>query len=68
VTVEYYEHLYGAVAKAAWSGGPNAEPSATITTPAAGTTWAVGDTISFAGSATDPEDGDLPRLHSLGTS
>ncbi|GAA4427550.1 hypothetical protein GCM10023148_31290 [Actinokineospora soli] len=35
-------------------------PAPVISTPAAGSTWAVGDTIAFAGSATDPEDGALP--------
>ena len=29
-------------------------------TPAAGTTWKVGDLINFSGSATDPQDGALP--------
>jgi glucose/arabinose dehydrogenase len=38
----------------------NGAPAATITSPSAGTTWKVGDTISFAGSATDPEQGTLP--------
>ncbi len=38
----------------------NTAPSATITGPAAGTTWKVGDVIAFAGSATDPQDGALP--------
>jgi glucose/arabinose dehydrogenase/PKD repeat protein len=38
----------------------NTPPTATINTPAAGTTWKVGDTISFSGSATDLEDGPLP--------
>jgi glucose/arabinose dehydrogenase len=38
----------------------NRAPTATITSPAAGTTWKVGDTITFAGSATDPEQGALP--------
>ncbi|CAN5279403.1 hypothetical protein BH18ACT14_BH18ACT14_13640 [soil metagenome] len=38
------------------SGGP----TATITSPAAGTLWKVGDVISFSGSATDPVDGQLP--------
>jgi PKD repeat protein len=38
------------------SGGP----SATITSPAAGILWKVGDVISFSGSATDPIDGQLP--------
>jgi glucose/arabinose dehydrogenase/PKD repeat protein len=38
----------------------NTAPTATINTPAAGTTWKVGDTISFSGSATDLQDGPLP--------
>jgi glucose/arabinose dehydrogenase/PKD repeat protein len=35
-------------------------PTAVINTPAAGTTWKVGDVISFSGSATDGQDGTLP--------
>ena len=35
-------------------------PTATINTPAAGTTWKVGDVITFSGSATDAQDGTLP--------
>src|SRR4051794_17096918 len=35
-------------------------PTATISAPAAGTLWKVGDAISFSGSATDPTDGQLP--------
>nr|MDP9491685.1 PQQ-dependent sugar dehydrogenase [Actinomycetota bacterium] len=35
-------------------------PVATITTPAAGTNWRVGELISFSGSANDPENGQLP--------
>jgi len=38
----------------------NGPPAPVIDTPAAGTTWKVGDPISFSGSATDPEDGTLP--------
>jgi glucose/arabinose dehydrogenase len=38
----------------------NTPPTATITTPATGTTWKVGDVITFSGSATDAEDGALP--------
>jgi glucose/arabinose dehydrogenase len=38
----------------------NTSPTATITTPAAGTTWKVGDVITFSGSATDAQDGALP--------
>jgi glucose/arabinose dehydrogenase/PKD repeat protein len=35
-------------------------PTPVINTPAAGTTWAVGQSIAFTGSATDPQDGTLP--------
>lgn len=35
-------------------------PTAAISTPTPGFTWAVGDPIAFAGSATDPQDGALP--------
>ena len=38
----------------------NTPPTATITAPAAGTTWKVGDVINFSGSATDQQDG-TPR-------
>jgi uncharacterized repeat protein (TIGR01451 family) len=38
----------------------NRPPHATITLPTAATTWKVGDTIFFAGGATDPEQGSLP--------
>jgi PKD repeat protein len=38
----------------------NTPPSATMTRPAAGTTWKVGDVISFSGTATDTQDGTLP--------
>jgi glucose/arabinose dehydrogenase len=37
----------------------NTRPTATITSPSPGLTWKVGDTISFAGSATDQQDGNL---------
>ena len=40
--------------------GGNTPPTATISTPAPGTTWKVGDTITFNGSATDAQDGPLP--------
>jgi glucose/arabinose dehydrogenase len=33
----------------------NTAPTAVIDTPAAGTTWKVGDTITFSGHATDPQ-------------
>jgi glucose/arabinose dehydrogenase len=35
-------------------------PTATITAPAAGTLYSAGDTISYAGTGTDPEQGALP--------
>jgi glucose/arabinose dehydrogenase len=35
-------------------------PQAQIVLPAAGATYRAGDTISFSGTATDPEDGTLP--------
>ncbi|MCW5665055.1 MAG: PQQ-dependent sugar dehydrogenase [Piscinibacter sp.] len=38
---------------------PNQAPVATITAPAANSRFAAGDTITFAGSATDAEDGTL---------
>jgi glucose/arabinose dehydrogenase len=39
--------------------GSNAPPVATITAPAAGTTYAGGTVISYAGTGSDPEDGTL---------
>jgi PKD repeat protein len=38
----------------------NTAPTATISSPAPGTTWKVGDVIEFAGGATDAQDGPLP--------
>lgn len=38
----------------------NTGPSAVIDRPTAGTTWRVGDVITFAGHATDSEQGELP--------
>jgi glucose/arabinose dehydrogenase len=37
----------------------NQSPVPTITSPASGATFRAGDTIAFAGSATDPEDGAI---------
>ena len=39
---------------------PNQAPTATITQPTAGTTYAGGQTITFAGTGSDPEDGARP--------
>ena len=38
----------------------NTSPTARITAPDAGTTWQPGDPITFAGSASDAQDGTLP--------
>jgi glucose/arabinose dehydrogenase len=38
----------------------NAAPSGTITAPANGTSYRGGQTFTFAGTGTDPEDGNLP--------
>jgi hypothetical protein len=38
----------------------NTPPVPVIATPAAGTTWTVGDVIDFSGSASDAQDGALP--------
>jgi glucose/arabinose dehydrogenase len=38
----------------------NVPPQLAIGAPAAGTTWRVGDPITFSGSATDPNEGALP--------
>jgi glucose/arabinose dehydrogenase len=38
----------------------NTPPTPVITAPTAGTTWKVGDLISFSGSASDAQDGVLP--------
>jgi uncharacterized repeat protein (TIGR01451 family) len=38
----------------------NTAPTATIATPTVALTWKVNDSIAFAGSATDPQEGPLP--------
>jgi glucose/arabinose dehydrogenase/PKD repeat protein len=38
----------------------NTAPNATITAPTAATTWSVGQSLPFAGTATDTQDGTLP--------
>lgn len=38
----------------------NSVPTATITQPVVGTTYAGGDVVTYAGTASDPEDGTLP--------
>jgi glucose/arabinose dehydrogenase len=61
VKVEWFETGGDAVAKLSWTGGgTNSPPQPTINSPVSGTTWKVGDSISFTGSATDAQDGTLP--------
>jgi uncharacterized repeat protein (TIGR01451 family) len=50
---------YSNIATAATQGVTNTPPTAIISTPANGTQWKVGDTISFSGSATDAQDGTV---------
>lgn len=38
---------------------PEQKPTVTIDTPTSDTTWRVGQTLSFSGHATDPQDGEL---------
>jgi glucose/arabinose dehydrogenase len=38
----------------------NSAPAATITAPANNTLYSAGDTITYSGTGTDPEDGNLP--------
>ncbi|PWW22832.1 glucose/arabinose dehydrogenase [Geodermatophilus normandii] len=62
VRVEWFETGGDAVAKLDWAttGPVTGDPVPQITTPAAGTTWQVGETISFSGSATDGAGQPLP--------
>lgn len=53
------EYGYGLVDAAAATTAPNAAPSVSITSPADNSSFASGETISFQGSASDAEDGDL---------
>ncbi len=41
-------------------GAGNTPPAATISSPSASQRWRVGELITFAGAASDPEDGPLP--------
>jgi chitodextrinase len=52
-----YDHADWADAKLVCT---NAAPVATISQPASGLTYKVGDVITYAGSATDAEDGPIP--------
>jgi glucose/arabinose dehydrogenase/chitodextrinase len=50
---------YSNIATATTQGAPNTAPTAIVSSPTAGTTFRVGETISFLGSASDAEDGTL---------
>ena len=45
------------------AGGGNQPPVATITSPTEGQNFPSGSTISYSGTGTDPEDGDLPAAN-----
>ena len=61
VRIEYYENGGDAVAQASWTTAPTSTaPSVSITSPAAGTTWKVGDPISFSATGTDAQGAPLP--------
>ena len=55
-----YDHADWANARITCGGGSNQPPIPTITSPTSSTTFVVNDVITFQGSATDPEDGNLP--------
>ena len=56
---QYGHGLVDALAAVLAAGPPNQPPTVSITTPAHGATFETGATITFAGTATDPEDQDL---------
>jgi glucose/arabinose dehydrogenase len=62
VRVEYFDATSLAVARLHWTAPAPSDPGApapVISSPTAGTRWAVGDLITFTGAATDPQDGTL---------
>jgi glucose/arabinose dehydrogenase len=60
VTVEYFDDCCPAVMRASWQGQTaNTAPVPTITAPASGATFKVGDVIQLQGSATDAQDGAI---------
>lgn len=50
----------GAVYRVRFAASTNNPPTAAITSPAHRTLYSAGDTITYAGTGTDPEDGNLP--------
>ena len=60
IVVEFFEDCCPAEMRVSWQAvTSNTPPTPTITTPAAGTTFKVGDTIQLQGSATDAQDGQV---------
>lgn len=61
IAIEYYERGGGAVAKVSYRPAPlNQLPAGAITAPSEGMLYRAGDTISYSGTGSDPEDGTLP--------
>ena len=60
VTLEVNDGRGGTATDAVTIQAGGTSPTPTISTPTAGTTWAVGQTIGFSGSASDFQDGTLP--------
>jgi glucose/arabinose dehydrogenase len=58
--VEVTDDLGATDTSAATVTAGNTPPTASIASPTSAVTWRVGDTVTFSGSATDPEDGALP--------
>ena len=56
----YLARNEGAVYRVRSTAAANNPPTATITSPAHRTLYTAGDTITYSGTGTDPEDGNLP--------
>lgn len=63
VIVEYFEDAWPAIARASWtSQNPNTPPTPSISSPAAGAKFKVGEVIQLQGSATD-QQGTIPSAN-----
>jgi hypothetical protein len=60
IRVEYYENRGDALVQVGWGPDPTQVPVATISAPGTSARWAVGDTVTFSGRATDRQQGTLP--------
>jgi len=58
ITLGFHYSLYATYTTG--GGGGNDPPVPKIVSPKSTLTWKIGDLINFSGSATDPEDGQLP--------